>query len=181
MGRRFFSAEATMAHNTMAATESRDVPFELVYFRFALFFPPMRSPSRSRPPPARGGSVNSLCLNQPNVNAKASTPESRNSISNSRSAMGRLADQLIHSRFGNPAAALVVNLNSVSRRAGLSIDEHAKAHGGSLAPPGPDEMKIGLQRPWLVLASTSTRGREAASGSPEQPAVAVGILNEANE
>jgi hypothetical protein len=27
-------------------------------------------------------------VNQPNVNAKASTPESRNSISNCRSAMG---------------------------------------------------------------------------------------------
>ena len=37
-------AAAVIAHNTMAATASRDVPFELVYFRFAMFFSPMRSP-----------------------------------------------------------------------------------------------------------------------------------------
>lgn len=33
-------ATAVVAHNTMAATDSRDVPIELVYFRFAMFFLP---------------------------------------------------------------------------------------------------------------------------------------------
>ena len=31
-------AEAVIAHNTMAATDGRDVPFEMEYFRFAMFF-----------------------------------------------------------------------------------------------------------------------------------------------
>jgi hypothetical protein len=37
---------AVIAYNTLAATYSRDVPFEFVYFKFAMFFPPMRSPNR---------------------------------------------------------------------------------------------------------------------------------------
>lgn len=35
-------ATAVTAYNTMAATDSRDVPFKLVSFRFAMFFPPMQ-------------------------------------------------------------------------------------------------------------------------------------------
>src|SRR3984893_16897669 len=39
-----FCAIAVTEHNTMAATDSRDVTFKLVHFRFAIFFPLMRSP-----------------------------------------------------------------------------------------------------------------------------------------
>lgn len=39
-----FCAVAVTEHNTMAATDSRDVTFKLVYFRFAIFIPLMRSP-----------------------------------------------------------------------------------------------------------------------------------------
>ena len=43
----------------------------------------------------------------------------------------RLPDQLIQPRFYHRAAALVVDVNSVSRRGRLSIDEHAKLHRGA--------------------------------------------------
>jgi hypothetical protein len=33
-----FCAITVIAHNTMAATDSRDAPFELIYFRFSMFF-----------------------------------------------------------------------------------------------------------------------------------------------
>src|SRR5271169_4377948 len=39
-----FCATAVMAYKTMAATASRNVAFDLLYFGFAMFFPPMRSP-----------------------------------------------------------------------------------------------------------------------------------------
>ena len=41
-----FCAIAVIAYNTLAATYSEDMPFEFVYFRFAMFFPPMRSLNR---------------------------------------------------------------------------------------------------------------------------------------
>jgi hypothetical protein len=34
-----FCAIAVIAYNTMTTTDSRNAPFELVYFRFAMFFP----------------------------------------------------------------------------------------------------------------------------------------------
>ena len=37
-------AAAVIAYNTMAANVSRDAPFQLVSFRFTMFFSPMRSP-----------------------------------------------------------------------------------------------------------------------------------------
>lgn len=33
-----FCATAVIAQNTMKASDSRDVPFELIYFRFSMFF-----------------------------------------------------------------------------------------------------------------------------------------------
>src|ERR1700730_2928531 len=44
-----FCAIALTEHNTMAATDSGDVTFKLVYFRFAIFFPLMRSPKSILP------------------------------------------------------------------------------------------------------------------------------------
>src|SRR5262245_46589598 len=53
-----------------------------------------------------------------------------------------LSDQLIQPLFGNRAVALVVNVNSVSSARGLSIDEHAKAHGSSVRCRSHDKMQI---------------------------------------
>jgi hypothetical protein len=58
--------------------------------------------------------------NQPNVNAKTSTPRPRNSISNWRGL--RLSDQLIEALFGHYAVALFVNVNSVSGAWRLPVD-----------------------------------------------------------
>ena len=41
-------AKAAAAYAKTAATDSRDVTLELVYFSFAIFFPPLRSPDRSQ-------------------------------------------------------------------------------------------------------------------------------------
>ena len=77
------------------------------------------------------------------MNAKASTPGPRNSISNCRSAMGfGLSDQLVQPLFGHCAVALLVNVSSVSRAWRLSIDQHAKSHGRSWRRRAHDEMKI---------------------------------------
>jgi hypothetical protein len=64
-------------------------------------------------------------VNQPNVNEKASTPESRNSISNSDEL--RLSDQLIQRLVYNRAIALVVDVSFVSSARHLSIDKHVKS------------------------------------------------------
>jgi hypothetical protein len=45
-----FCAIAVIAYNTMAATDSRDVHFELVCFRLAICFPPARSPKSNLSP-----------------------------------------------------------------------------------------------------------------------------------
>ena len=77
------------------------------------------------------------------MNAKASTPESRNSISTWRSEMGfgcRIS--LIHPLFGNSAVVLVVYVGSVSSARGGSINEHAESHGSSSRCRSHDEMKI---------------------------------------
>ena len=44
-----FCAIALTEHNTMAASDSGDVTFKLVHFRFAIFFPLMRSPKSILP------------------------------------------------------------------------------------------------------------------------------------
>ena len=77
------------------------------------------------------------------MNAKASTPGPRNSISNWRSAMGfGLSDQLVQTLFGHRAVALLVDVDAVSRARRLSIDQHAKSHGRSWRRRAHDEMKI---------------------------------------
>jgi hypothetical protein len=89
-----------------------------------------------------GGSQRSA-VDYPNVKAKASMPESRNSISKlSISDWLRLSDQLIQPRLCNGADALVVYVNSASSAGRLSIDEHAKSHGSSSRCRSHDEMKI---------------------------------------
>jgi hypothetical protein len=73
-------------------------------------------------------------MDQPNVNAKASTPESKNSVSSCRSAMGFASDQRIQPRFGNRAVALDINVDSVSSVRRLAIEGHAKSRGSSSRP-----------------------------------------------
>ncbi len=41
----------------------------------------------------------------------------------------RLPDQLIEPRCGHSAVALLVDVGAVRRARGLTIEEHAKAHG----------------------------------------------------
>ena len=53
-----------------------------------------------------------------------------------------MPDQLIQPLFGNRAVALVVDVDSVRSARRLSIDEHAKSHGGSSRCRSHDEMKI---------------------------------------
>jgi hypothetical protein len=66
-------------------------------------------------------------VRQPKVNANASTPESRNSISNWRSAIrSRLSNQLIQALLGDRASTLVVYVTSMACARRLSIEEHSK-------------------------------------------------------
>jgi hypothetical protein len=51
------------------------------------------------------------------------------------------SDQLIQPLFGNRTVA-VVNVNSVSSARRLSIDEHAKSHGGSSRCRSHDELIV---------------------------------------
>ena len=48
-----------------------------------------------------------------------------------------LPDQLIQPLLGNRAVALLVDVDAVSSTWRLSIDQHAKPHGGALALPVP--------------------------------------------
>ena len=77
------------------------------------------------------------------MNAKASTPGSRNSISNCRSAMGFGCRISWYSRCSvTVPLPCVVDVSSVGRARRLSIDQHAKSHGGSRRRRAHDEMKI---------------------------------------
>ena len=76
--------------------------------------------------------------NQPKVNANASTPGSRNSISNSAIGDGpRLADQLIQPLLAHRAVALLVNVDAVRGARRLSIDAAREIARRFLAPPAP--------------------------------------------
>src|ERR1700674_5869382 len=54
----------------------------------------------------------------------------------------RLPDQLIQPLVAHRAAALLVNVNSMSRARRLSIEEHAKAHGRSPRFRSHHEMEV---------------------------------------
>src|ERR1700691_2972235 len=54
----------------------------------------------------------------------------------------RLSDQLIQPLLDHRALALIINVNAVRSEGRLSVDEHAKSHGGSSDRWSHDEMKI---------------------------------------
>src|SRR6059036_324352 len=53
-----------------------------------------------------------------------------------------LSDQLIQPLFGSGAVPLVVHVKAASSARRLSIDKHAKAHGGSSRFRAHDEMQV---------------------------------------
>jgi hypothetical protein len=77
------------------------------------------------------------------VNAKASTPESKNSISNCRSVMG-FACRISWYNRGSASVPLPCSSTSIPRAPArrLVIDQHAKLHGSSSRRRSHDEMKI---------------------------------------
>jgi hypothetical protein len=65
----------------------------------------------------------SYLLGHPNVNTKASTPASRNSISNRRSTIGLgLADQLVHPLVVGAAIAALVDVDAVGSAGWLAVE-----------------------------------------------------------
>ena len=85
-----------------------------------------RSAGRSRP-------AGSWVANHPNVKAYASTPGSRNSISNVSIRNWRgLSDQLIQPLGADRSDTLIVDVGSMREAGRLSIDKHAETDG---APP----------------------------------------------
>ena len=138
----------------------------------------------SRPNQTIAATMRAGAAPQPKVNAKASTPGSRNSISNCRSAMGFwLSDQLIQPLFRHRAVALIVDISAVSSARRLSIDEHAKSHGRSSRCRSHDEMKIAgmkavgdppvglVQRDKRFLHRPITRQRPTIESQPRRDSI----------
>ena len=80
---------------------------------------------------------------QPNVKANASTPGSRNSISNvSIHDRFRLPDQLIQPLIDGRAVAVLVDVEAMSRTWRAAVERHANTHGALSARRTHDQMKV---------------------------------------
>src|SRR5260370_17010825 len=97
----------------------------------------------ARPPKGRGDRMKSLCRGSAereseSLHARIEKLDLELAISN----VPRLPDQLIQPLVGHRTVALLVNVTSVSLARRQSIDEHAKAHGGSSRCRSHDQMQI---------------------------------------
>ena len=82
------------------------------------------------------------------MNAYASTPGSRNAISNVRSAIDAvLADQLVQPLLGHGPVALLVDVDSVVGAGLLPVHRHAEPHRGSPRRRAHHEMEIARAEP----------------------------------